>query len=178
MSRLTEILMSPKPDLARDTPVTHSLTDTEEGLVAPALMITANLIRRGGNLTYKSQLGLSAIEWALIARLGRGGPMTPTALSDLSLYDKGQISRASALLESKRLISRQELTWRSVELSLTPSGTKLFGKIMRISRQRHEAITKNIGERELQQFYKTLNTIAANASELLASLKSDDTQDE
>jgi DNA-binding MarR family transcriptional regulator len=170
--------MPPKPDLARDTPPTRSLTDTEEGLVAPALMIAANLIRRAGNLTYKSQLGLSAIEWALIARLGRGGPMTPTALADLSFYDKGQISRASAILESKRLITRKELTWRSVELSLTAPGNKLYSEIMRISRQRHDAITKNIGERELRQFYKTLNTIASNARGLLASLKSDDTEDE
>src|SRR5262245_4543035 len=102
MLGLTEISMPAKTAAARETPVTAPLTDAEQGLVAPALMITANLIRRAGNLTYKSQLGLSAIEWSLIARLGKDGPMTQTALADMILADKGQISRATALLAGKR----------------------------------------------------------------------------
>jgi DNA-binding MarR family transcriptional regulator len=166
--------MLAKPASARKTPVTRSLTDAEEGLVAPALMITANLVRRAGNLTYKTQLGLSAIEWTLIARLGKDGPMTQTALADMVLYDKGQISRAANQLESKRLIGRKDLTWRSVELSLTPAGMKVFADIMHIGRRRQAVYTRNVGERELRQFYKTLNTIAVNANDLLSSLRGQD----
>jgi len=170
--------MPPKPNPARDAPVTRTLTEAEDGLIAPAVIITANLIRRAGNLTYKTRLGLAAIEWTLIARIGKNGPMSQTALSDMSLYDKGQISRAAALLESKKLVARKDLTWRSVELSLTSAGVKVYTDIMRISRQRHQAYIRNVSERELRQFYKTLNTIAGNASALLESLKSQDEGDE
>jgi DNA-binding MarR family transcriptional regulator len=166
--------MPSKLSRAREIPVTRSLTDAEDGLVAPALMIAANLIRRAGNLTYKTQLGLPAIEWALMARLGKDGPMTQTALAEMVLYDKGQISRATGLLERKRLIARRDLTWRSVELSLTPSGVQVYNAIMRISRERQEAFTRNVGAPELRQFYETLNTIAGNASDLLSRLRSKD----
>jgi DNA-binding MarR family transcriptional regulator len=163
--------MPAKLNLSPKRVATRSLTDSEGGLVAPALMIAANLIRRAGNLTYKAQLGLSAIEWTLIARLGKGGPMTQTALAEVSQYDKGQISRATSRLERKRLITRKELTWRSEELSLATAGLKVFNEITRISRQRQLVYTRNVSERELRQFYKTLDSIVGNANDLLRSLR-------
>jgi DNA-binding MarR family transcriptional regulator len=163
--------MQAKPNLTRKRVATRSLTDSEGGLVAPALMIAANLIRRAGNLTYKAQLGLSAVEWTLIARLGKGGPMTQTALAEVSQFDKGQISRATSQLELKRLITRKKLTWRSEELRLAEAGMKVYNEIARMSRQRQLVYTKNVSERELRQFNKTLDIIVGNANDLLGSLR-------
>jgi len=99
--------------------------------------------------------------------------MTQTALADIVLADKGQLSRVTGLLERKGLIVRRELTWRSAELRLSAQGRRLYSSIHRISCERHLTLTAGVSARQLRQFYDTLDKIAANAGNLLKSLTSE-----
>jgi DNA-binding MarR family transcriptional regulator len=157
-----------------ETPV---LSDAEGGSVAATIILTANLIRRSGNVTYRNELGLAPAEWIMIARLGQLGPMTQRELSERTLLDKGQLSRVAARLARKRLILRQGRTWRSFELRLAPAGEELYATIRRLSRLRNAALSADISARDLRQFFSVLDKIAVNASNLLQTVKSQADED-
>src|ERR1700692_2358331 len=70
------------------------------------LMVLANLLKRGAILRYKRLVGLSSVEFGLVASLGRRPPMSVARLAEAVGMDKGQISRALAGLVSRQLVSR------------------------------------------------------------------------
>jgi DNA-binding MarR family transcriptional regulator len=151
--------------------LTAALTNTN---VARAILLAANLIKRSGNFTYREELGLSAIEWSMIARLGEGGPMTQTQLAEMSLFDKGQLSRAATAMAKRGLIVRGNDSWRSIELRLAPKGRKVLAQIQHISQQRRKLLCAGIDPPALQQFMATLQRIEANANAMLVDSKESD----
>lgn len=60
----------------------------------------------GAILRYKRLIGLSSVEFGLVASLGRRPPMSVARLAEAVGMDKGQISRAFACLVSRKLGSR------------------------------------------------------------------------
>jgi DNA-binding MarR family transcriptional regulator len=149
-----------------------SVSEAEEGLISAAILATASLIRRSGNITYRAHLGLAPIEWVIIARLGHHGPLTQTQILERVTFDKGQMSRAVAALIRKRLISREGRTWRSFELRLTPAGAKVHTTVKQLTRERNASLGAGVSSRELRSFFKTLDKIANNAAGLLETAKS------
>lgn len=148
--------------------------EADHRLIAHSVLALANLLRRSGNIAYKSELGLSSISWSVIARLGAEGPMTQTELVELTLFDKGQLSRAAVELADKGLILRNRRNWRTIELRLTHAGFAVYSAINRISRTRHEALTAGVSNRDLEIFFRTLDAVFDNAKSLLQTLKSED----
>jgi DNA-binding MarR family transcriptional regulator len=147
-----------------------SVSEAEEGLAA-AILATASLIRRSGNIAYRAHIGLAPIEWAIIARLGHFQPMTQTQIIDKVAVDKGQMSRAVAALIRKRLISREGRTSRSSELRLTPAGAKVYTTIGQMTRARNTSLEAGLSGRELRSFFETLEKIASNAAHLLEAAR-------
>jgi DNA-binding MarR family transcriptional regulator len=58
--------------------------------------VLANPLKHGVILRYKRLLGLSSVEFGLVASLGRRPPMSVVGLAEAVGMDKGQISRALA----------------------------------------------------------------------------------
>jgi DNA-binding MarR family transcriptional regulator len=139
--------------------------------IALTILLLANLLRRSANLTYSAKLGLSAVAWTIIARLGADGPMTQTEMADKYLIDKGQLSRTAVELAEKGLILRESRDWRTIELLLAPKGRRIFAAIVKMSRARHRVLVAGLSERDLRGLYKSLEKVSTNASALLNQLK-------
>jgi len=75
-------------------------------MMSSRLMVLANLLKRGAILRYKRLVGLSSVEFGLVASLGHRPPMSVARLAEAVGMDKGQISRALAGLVSRKLVSR------------------------------------------------------------------------
>src|SRR6478609_7655358 len=75
-------------------------------MMSSRLMVLANLLKRGALLRYKRLAGLSSVEYGLVASLGRREPMSVVRLADAVGLDKGQISRALAVLVSRKLVAK------------------------------------------------------------------------
>ncbi|MDT9702763.1 helix-turn-helix domain-containing protein, partial [Streptomyces sp. P17] len=70
------------------------------------LMVLANLLRRSALLRYRRVAGLSAVEFGLVATLGRRPAMTVARLAASVGMDKGQISRALSGLVQRKLVAK------------------------------------------------------------------------
>ena len=75
-------------------------------MMSSRLMVLANLLKRGALLRYKRLAGLSSVEYGLVANLGRHPPMSVVRLAETVGLDKGQISRALAVLVSRKLVAK------------------------------------------------------------------------
>jgi DNA-binding MarR family transcriptional regulator len=150
----------------------RAVADHKNTPIALVILLLANQLRKSANLTYKAELGLSAIAWTMIARLGADGPMTQTEMADRYLIDKGQLSRTAVELARSGLIRRQSRNWRTIELRLAPGGRKLLTAINRIGRSRNRALIAGLSEADLRIVHAALGTIGANAGALLDQLKS------
>ena len=92
-------------------PVAVAANDAElapiTAMLSSRLIVLANLLKRGAILRYKRLVGLSPVEFGLVASLGRQPPMSVIRLAEAVGMDKGQISRALAELVSRKLVAKQ-----------------------------------------------------------------------
>lgn len=80
---------------------------------------------------YQTRFGLKIPEWRLVAVLGQGHPLSQRALVAATRMDKVTVSRATAALVERGLISRQASAQdgRSHLLALTAAGVAMFNDI-------------------------------------------------
>ena len=144
-----------------------SLIRDEDGNVAAALMILAQQIKRTGNTIFKAELGLNAVEWTILARVGKEAELTQTQLATAGSRDKGQISRAVHRLQRRKLLQRDSGAGRAASLRLTAAGSRVYESIVRVSAQRRVELERGISARDLKCFGKVLDIIALNVEGLL-----------
>jgi len=102
--------MNQKP-VKQAAPVAVAANDAElapiTAMLSSRLIVLANLLKRGAILRYKRLVGLSPVEFGLVASLGRQPPMSVIRLAEAVGMDKGQISRALDELVSRKLVAKQ-----------------------------------------------------------------------
>ena len=95
------------------------------------LSIASNAVSDRIARQYRVRFGLKIPEWRLLAVLGQGKAQTQRELVQTTRMDKVTVSRASAALTERGLISRaaSELVGRSHLLTMTAAGESLYGEI-------------------------------------------------
>ncbi|WP_216830653.1 MarR family winged helix-turn-helix transcriptional regulator [Alkalihalobacterium elongatum] len=90
--------------------------------------------------------------------------LTQNQISQKLNKDKTNIARMASNLEKKGFISRVNChdDRRSVKLYLTPEGRALGEKVIPITEEFNDIVTKNISKEELQQLEKTLKKMSNN----------------
>lgn len=140
-----------------------------EDLVTFRLSRLADTLNRAAVDAYGRRFGLSLTEWRTLAILRRHQPSTAQEISRRSRIDKGWISRSVANLERRGLLqrTRSEADSRSLLLSLTGEGEKLFAEVAPFSRARHEALLAPLSDTERTAFLDALDRIQEQADGLL-----------
>ena len=163
--------MSGKPERSG-----RSSPDAEGGEPAPItvmlasrLMVLANLLKRGAILRYKRLVGLSSVEFGLVASLGRRPPMSVARLAEAVGQDKGQISRALAGLVSRKLIAKtpNPNDSREVLVSLTRAGLAVHDAIVAGAQERNRRLLEQLSGDELETLLVQLDRLTAAAAEML-----------
>ena len=144
-----------------------SLTQDEDGNIAAALMILGQQIKRTGNMIFKAELGLNAIEWTIIARVGKEAEFTQAQLATAGSHDKGQISRAIRQLQRRKMLQRDGAAGRAVPLRLTAAGSRVYENIVSISAKQRIELERGISARNLKCFCKVLDIISVNVEGML-----------
>jgi len=128
------------------------MTDpTIRELLSYRLHHVANLLSRGAEMRYRREFGVSLWEWRTVALLG--GALEPQSLSELARaagMDKGQMSRVVAGLTRRKIVLRgtDANDARGIRLSLTRSGKKLYGGLIRAAAERNSAFLGCLSARE------------------------------
>src|SRR5216683_8316245 len=162
--RAVETAVSPDKD-DRLAPIT--------AMMSSRLMVLANLLKRGAILRYKRLVGLSSVEFGLVASLGRRPPMSVARLAEAVGMDKGQISRALAGLVSRRLVAKaaNPRDSREVLVALTRSGLAAHDAIVAGALERNRRLLEQLSEDELAMLLGHIARLTDKAAEMLAAEK-------
>jgi DNA-binding MarR family transcriptional regulator len=95
------------------------------------LSVAANAVSDLIASAYRARFGLTIPQWRLVAVLGEDGPSAQQALCARTRMDKVTVSRASAALAERGLVSRSpnETDGRSHRLRLTREGQTLYAEV-------------------------------------------------
>ena len=138
-------------------------------LVSSKVLKLANVLRRGSTLIYGRKLGLSQVEWRIVALVGEHAPVSLNELADLLDLDKGQTSRSVSALVARRLMLREyRRDGRGIRITLTARGTEIYGQLMASALERNRVLLSGMTAEEKTQLFAVLDRLTALARTILA----------
>ena len=123
----------------------------------PLIHLPGYVLRRASIATMKrlndhlSALDLRATEASLILLIGSRGGLTQSEAGRILGIKRANMAPLTAKLEARGLLARRQISGRSQELSLTPSGEQLLVDVRALI-ARHEAETMARVPQELRAF--------------------------
>lgn len=141
-----------------------------DALVSNRLLALATLLRRSASLLYRRELGLSQVEWRVLAMVGQHAPLTLGALAAILGLDKGQLSRSVTALVRRRILVRtaDPQDSREVHIALTPHGQATFDTLIALALKRNRELVAGLDRAELAALLAALDRLLANARIMLA----------
>jgi DNA-binding MarR family transcriptional regulator len=138
-------------------------------LETPRLFKVIGLIRRSAAPSIKRELGLSDFEWRIMSQVGDRAPMSLNELALVTGHDKGQLSRGvKRLVEAGILVRQSRRGERGVFISPTEAGKALFDRLAEQAVRRNQQLIRGLSAEELKVLSRVIETMEANALELLA----------
>jgi DNA-binding MarR family transcriptional regulator len=95
------------------------------------LNVCSSLVTQALSRIYAERHRMGVPEWRVLVTLGEVGPMTAKAIGLHTHMHKTKVSRAVALLERRKVISRKinRADLREAFLSLTPAGQQVYDEL-------------------------------------------------
>ena len=99
------------------------------------LNVCASLVSQALSRIYTERYKIGVPEWRVLVTLGQFGAMTAKAVGIHSHMHKTKVSRAVALLERRKLVTRRvnRADLREAFLSLTPAGRDVYSELAPIA---------------------------------------------
>ncbi len=99
------------------------------------LNVCAALVSQALSRIYPERYKIGVPEWRVLVTLGEFGMMTAKAIGSHSHMHKTKVSRAVALLERRKLVTRRinRADLREAFLSLTPNGRTVYNELVPIA---------------------------------------------
>nr|WP_246295083.1 MarR family transcriptional regulator [Schlegelella koreensis] len=122
-------------------------------------------------LAYTEATGLPLSDARCLGAIGAFAPLSVNELARRSNLDKGQASRAAQSLVDQGLVRKEPSPddARSVVLSLTREGGKVWQRVMDVIARRNEQITACLDDAERAALTDLLDKLLAHAHVLAAS---------
>ena len=139
-------------------------------LVSNRVLSLATLLRRSANLLYRRELGLSEVEWRILAMVGDRAPLTLGALVEILGLDKGQLSRAVTALVKRLILARtaDAQDSREVHIALTSRGQETFETLIALALERNRTLVAGLERAEVAALQAGLDRLLGNARTMLA----------
>jgi DNA-binding MarR family transcriptional regulator len=99
------------------------------------LNVCASVVSQALSRIYSDRYKIGVPEWRVLVTLGQFGAMTATAIGSHSHMHKTKVSRAVALLERRKLVTRRSNRddLREAFLSLTSNGREIYSELAPIA---------------------------------------------
>jgi DNA-binding MarR family transcriptional regulator len=150
-----------------DRPRPSIAAPTANDLLLPSLRGLMVYIRRSGTITFRREVGLSNLEWRVLALIADNAPVNLSALIRLVARDKSQVGRTVKQLTAAGLVERRDEGRVNVELVLTPEGQACTRRIRAIGAQRDGLLFAALRPGERDFYMDVLGRIVVNAGGLL-----------
>lgn len=138
------------------------------------LSLLANILSRGAGARYSREFGVTLMEWRVIGSLALDAPLSLQQISRRFDLDKGQSSRTVTTLLERGLVHRgvNGDDRRSLSLKLTPSGWRLYRRIVQSARARSDRLLGCLDAGERKAFLRSFGKLMAEARAIYAEERS------
>jgi DNA-binding MarR family transcriptional regulator len=155
-----------RADLGRDD---NSPLKLEEFLPY-RLNVVASLVSQALSRIYAQRYSIGVPEWRVLVTLGQYGMMTGKAIGAHSHMHKTKVSRAVALLEKRKLVTRKtnRADMRESFLTLSPAGRTMYEDLAPIALDFGQRLSEVIPPADRAAFERAVNRLTERSATLAA----------
>jgi DNA-binding MarR family transcriptional regulator len=163
----------PADDVA-DAPVAHGdqAPLKLEEFLPYRLNVVASVVSQALSRLYAARYGIGVPEWRVLVTLGQYGTMTGKAVGAHSHMHKTKVSRAVALLEKRKLLTRRanRADLREAHLSLTPAGREIYEDLAPIALDFARRLSDAIDPADRDAFERAVDRLIQSSAKLAAEV--------
>jgi len=132
------------------------------------LNVCASLVSAALSRIYAERYKIGVPEWRVLVTLGQFGLMTAKAIGAHSHMHKTKVSRAVALLERRKLVTRRanRADMREAFLSLTPAGRDIYSELTPIALDFARQLLETVDPADRAALTRALNKLTERSTQL------------
>jgi DNA-binding MarR family transcriptional regulator len=132
------------------------------------LNVVASLASQALSSVYAERYGIGVPEWRVLVTLGQYGTMTGKAIGAHSHMHKTKVSRAVALLETRKLVTRRanREDMREHRLALTAAGRAIYQDLVPVAAAFARRLIEAVDPADRAAFDRTLARLTERAAKL------------
>lgn len=136
------------------------------------LNVVASLVSQALSRVYAQRYGIGVPEWRVLVTLGEYGVMTGKAIGAHSHMHKTKVSRAVAMLEKRKLLTRRtnRADMRESFLSLTPAGRAIYQDLAPVALDFVQRLTEVVNPGDRAAFDRALKQLTDRSTVLAAEV--------
>ncbi len=136
------------------------------------LTVCAALVSQALSRVYSERYRIGIPEWRVLAALGQFGAMTGKSIGVHSTMHKTKVSRAVALLEKRKLVTRRanRADLREAFLSLTPAGEDMYREIAPIALDFGRRLMEAVDPADRAALDEAITRLTVRSAQLAADL--------
>jgi DNA-binding MarR family transcriptional regulator len=133
------------------------------------LNVVANLVSQALSRVYARRYGIGVPEWRVLVTLGQFEAMTAKAIGAHTHMHKTKVSRAVALMEKRRLLTRRanREDKREAFLSLTAAGQAMYKDVAPHALDFAKRLTEILPPGDREAFDRAIALLTARSTELV-----------
>ena len=158
-------------DLAPGTPAPGDDAPLKLEMFLPyQLNVVASLTSQALSRVYARRYKIGVPEWRVLVTLGQFGMMTGKAIGAHSHMHKTKVSRAVALLEKRKLLTRRanRADLREAFLALTPAGRAMYDDLAPIALNFANRLAEVIDPADRPAFDRSIDRLTERSAKLAA----------
>jgi DNA-binding MarR family transcriptional regulator len=136
------------------------------------LNVCASLVSQALSSIYAERHKIGVPEWRVLVTLGQFGMMTAKAIGMHSRMHKTKVSRAVALLERRKWVSRRanREDMREAFLSLTPAGRDIYAELAPMALDFARQLLETIDAADRAALDRALNKLTERSGQLATDI--------
>ena len=137
------------------------------------LNVCAALVSQALSRIYAERYRIGVPEWRVLVTLGEFGTMTAKAIGNHSHMHKTKVSRAVALLERRKLVSRRinRADLREAFLSLTPAGRTVYEEAAPIALEFTSRLSEAVAPADRAAFDRAMSQLTERSARLVVEIE-------
>ena len=136
------------------------------------LNVVASLISQALSRVYAERYGIGVPEWRVLVTLGQYGIMTGKAIGSHSHMHKTKVSRAVALMERRKLITRRanKADLREAFLSLAPAGREIYTELAPLALDFARQLLETVDTADRAALDRAINKLTERSAQLATGI--------
>ena len=143
-----------------------------EAFLPYRLNVVASLTSHALSRIYAERYGIGVPEWRVLVTLGQYGMMTGKAIGEHSHMHKTKVSRAVAVLEERKLLTRKtnRADLRESLLTLTPAGVAIYQDLAPVALDFARRLSDAIEPADRSAFERAVDRLTERSAKLAAEI--------